>query len=495
MRRDDQSSDAAHVVSSNRAPVRRNCRDQSSARGTLAGDSAESSAKDRNEMQQEARPMSFREFYKHHYGFVQACVRHRGVQSADVEDVTQEVFSIAHRKGHALADPRGARRWLSTIARYCALNWNRQGRRADRKHRAVRECPGVVASPSAVAERLALQALIRRYLSTLNERQLQLWVLAEFYQLSANEIADVLDMNPHTVRSALVRARGQVRACVRRLEGVTSAAFTGLARQAFVPTQQEQDQAFAAIVPLLAGGPEARPSRVDEVADPFRQSVMVEAPAMSRPMSRRRRWWGAAAAAGVTALTWGSFSALDPDSPIAGTLAASTPASVQPAPAALPVRPVGAPEPSVATTSERSQPRAADVARLVRASANATASRPTTQVGDGQPGSRPPRRSPARPSPRPTEQALIDEALRAEASQDYARALELCRTHRQRYRNGQLAVIRAEIHVRVLCRQGQNARARRVGRSYQKHRATASAAEQALASPACVWVSLQRDAR
>src|SRR6185312_15456963 len=77
---------------------------------------------------EQARP-STRELFEAHAGFVLRLVRHLGVSPSDAEDVTQEVFMIAHGRLALLRNDANPRNWLFGIARRLSANHVRKSRR------------------------------------------------------------------------------------------------------------------------------------------------------------------------------------------------------------------------------------------------------------------------------------------------------------------------------------------------------------------------------
>ncbi|HTU63400.1 MAG TPA: sigma factor, partial [Polyangiales bacterium] len=70
----------------------------------------------------EGSRISTRQLFVAHAGFILRLVRHLGVPASDAEDITQEVFMIAHRRLATLQEDANARSWLYGIARRHAAN-------------------------------------------------------------------------------------------------------------------------------------------------------------------------------------------------------------------------------------------------------------------------------------------------------------------------------------------------------------------------------------
>lgn len=140
---------------------------------------------------------------------------------AEAEEIAQETFLRAHR---ALPEFRGEARlhtWLYGIASRLCLN-----RLASAERRVVRgddEALAAAASdePSAAArlERAERDAAVREAIGALPEERRIVVVLRDLEGLSYDEIAEVLGLEPGTVRSRLHRARLDLKAKLERFTG------------------------------------------------------------------------------------------------------------------------------------------------------------------------------------------------------------------------------------------------------------------------------------
>ncbi len=137
---------------------------------------------------------------------------------AEAEEIAQETFLRAHR---ALPEFRGDARlhtWLYAIASRLCLN-----RLASADRRLVRGDDEALAAasadePSAAArmERAELDAAVREAIAALPEERRIVVVLRDLEGLSYEEIGDVLELEPGTVRSRLHRARLDLKAKLER---------------------------------------------------------------------------------------------------------------------------------------------------------------------------------------------------------------------------------------------------------------------------------------
>ncbi|MBV9946285.1 MAG: RNA polymerase sigma factor [Myxococcales bacterium] len=169
-----------------------------------------------------ARARSFRTLYESHVDFVWRNLRRLGVHESDVEDRTQEVFVVAHRRFHEFEDRgHGPRAWLFQIVLRVASDARRHRRRhpedpdgGDATARASIEPP----QADAVARREALSQLDAA-LDTIEVGRRAVLVLHEIEEMTAPEIAQVLGIPLNTVYSRLRVARTELEHALARQGG------------------------------------------------------------------------------------------------------------------------------------------------------------------------------------------------------------------------------------------------------------------------------------
>lgn len=138
----------------------------------------------------------------------------------DAEDLVQEAFVQAYVKLAAFRGHCSFYTWLYRIALNLAYSnaRRRQVRKALEWTREVREdIPAdSAASPSERMERAEESERIRRALSALSEEHRALLVLRGVEGFDYQTIAEVMNLNPGTVRSRLHRARANFRENLHR---------------------------------------------------------------------------------------------------------------------------------------------------------------------------------------------------------------------------------------------------------------------------------------
>lgn len=161
----------------------------------------------------------FRALYDAQVAFVWRNLRRLGITESEVDDKTQEVFVIAHRRYSDFADRgHGPRAWLFQIVLRVASETRRHRRRhpedPDGGIAQERESvePGQAA---AIARREALDTLDRA-LSTIEVGRRTVLVLHEIEEMTAPEIAETLQIPVNTVYSRLRVARNELQAALER---------------------------------------------------------------------------------------------------------------------------------------------------------------------------------------------------------------------------------------------------------------------------------------
>jgi RNA polymerase sigma-70 factor (ECF subfamily) len=160
---------------------------------------------------------AFRALYDEHVAFVWRNLRRLGVSEADVDDKTQEVFVVAHRRFMSYEERgHGPRAWLFQIALRVASD----ARRHRRRH--PEQLDGGVAEErqsiepgqaNALARREALDRLDRA-LATIDVGRRAVLVMHEIEEMTAPEIAAALGIPLNTVYSRLRVARGELEAAL-----------------------------------------------------------------------------------------------------------------------------------------------------------------------------------------------------------------------------------------------------------------------------------------
>jgi len=170
--------------------------------------------------------------YEGHVDFVWRNLRRLGVSDSDVEDRTQEVFVIAHRRFDHFEDRgHGPRAWLFQIVLRVASDARRHRRRhPEDPDGGAAELRGWI-EPDQQTELVRREALSRldEALSMIDVQRRAVLVLHEIEEMTAPEIARSLDIPLNTVYSRLRVARGELEHALAGLERAEPATLHELA--------------------------------------------------------------------------------------------------------------------------------------------------------------------------------------------------------------------------------------------------------------------------
>lgn len=159
----------------------------------------------------QAAPWNFAAFYAAHAQTVARWAARLGGPSADVEDITQEVFLVANRRLSGFRGDSLVSTWLFGITSRIVAN--------DRRRRKLRQwwfrlAPNAGERAPVVSENALEQletrerrVLFHRALDRLSERQRRALVLFELEEMSVDDVAAHMRVRPGNVRVLVHRAR------------------------------------------------------------------------------------------------------------------------------------------------------------------------------------------------------------------------------------------------------------------------------------------------
>jgi RNA polymerase sigma-70 factor (ECF subfamily) len=161
----------------------------------------------------------FREIVRAHAPYVLRVLRSLGVGSADVPDVSQEVFLTVHRQLPLFEGRSALRTWIYGIALRVASDYRSK---AYRRRELPSEAPPEQVERTSPQSQLELREawrLIERLLAELDEDRRQVFVLYELEQLSMREVCEVVGCPLSTAYSRLNSARATVQAALAARAG------------------------------------------------------------------------------------------------------------------------------------------------------------------------------------------------------------------------------------------------------------------------------------
>jgi RNA polymerase sigma-70 factor (ECF subfamily) len=155
-----------------------------------------------------AARLEFRELYDTYFAFVWRAVANRGVPFSAMDDVTQEVFLVVHRKLDQFQGHSTVRTWLAGIVRrVVADHRKKRGNQATGQATLEDYALASTEDPIADLERRATVELVSALLEKMSEAQREVFILYELEQLTTREIAELTGTNENTVQTRLQAAR------------------------------------------------------------------------------------------------------------------------------------------------------------------------------------------------------------------------------------------------------------------------------------------------
>jgi len=163
---------------------------------------------------------AFRAMYDGHVDFVWRNLRRLGVGETDVDDKTQEVFVIAHRRFASFEERgHGPRAWLFQIVLRVASDARRHRRRhpIDPDGGIAQDRESIAPPQADALDRREQLHLLDRALATIEVGRRAVLLLHEIEEMTAPEIAEVMGIPLNTVYSRLRVARGELEDAVEEL--------------------------------------------------------------------------------------------------------------------------------------------------------------------------------------------------------------------------------------------------------------------------------------
>ncbi len=357
--------------------------------------------------------IDFAALYSRHLDFVWRNLRALGVQTAELDDATQDTFVVAYRRRDDFRPEASMQAWLYGIAKRVAFRQRRGGGRRARLVEAVAAEPRGQPSLEAVVEDHQAWTMALVFLDALPTAQREAYWLTEIEGLTAAQAGAALGVSSNTVSSRLRTARQSL----ARHGDVMRARDAGELRRALRghtgPSADQRRRAAAAL------------------------SVKLGALSKVAVLGGLGPWIGAAAAA--AAIAWGASSLRAPDE-----VARTVPAQ----PAAVVATPPGSAEPALEPAAAPSaEPRPVPQAPAVPPAVPSALPRPSART-----------RAPHDADLLAEEAALV-RAIKTSVSSDPTRALALVAQHGRRFPQGVLVHEACALRVQAACSLGRTAEA------------------------------------
>lgn len=159
-----------------------------------------------------------KELVDEHYRFIWRLLGRLGVPEADLDDATQEVFTVLTQRGDRQIKTGSERAFLFGVALKVAKS---QRRRMARRREAPVESAEIAdlsVSPELLADQRQARKILDRILEEMPTDMRVVFILFELDQFTTREIAKLTELAPGTVASRLRRARDWFQRRVAMLE-------------------------------------------------------------------------------------------------------------------------------------------------------------------------------------------------------------------------------------------------------------------------------------
>lgn len=154
-----------------------------------------------------AQPLDLTTLYEAHARQVWRTLARLGVPAANVEDAVHDVFLTAHQRLAEFGQRSSPSTWLIGIAVKVAANLRRKSKRQG----LLVIAPASSHGPDDELERRRKLFELERVLSQLPDEQREVVVLCDLEQLSAPEVAEVLEEKLNTIYSRLRLGRAALK--------------------------------------------------------------------------------------------------------------------------------------------------------------------------------------------------------------------------------------------------------------------------------------------
>jgi RNA polymerase sigma-70 factor (ECF subfamily) len=146
--------------------------------------------------------------FEQHFSMVWRSLRRLGVPEAALDDASQDVFLVLHRRWGDFQRQSSLRTWIYGILLRVAGDYTKRARRERARYSPeVPELESSVESPDHLYQQREAAIVLRLALAQLEDKERQMLVLIDLEERSVVEAADALGINLNTAYSRLRRAR------------------------------------------------------------------------------------------------------------------------------------------------------------------------------------------------------------------------------------------------------------------------------------------------
>lgn len=158
--------------------------------------------------------LSFDHVYETYFRFVWRVLRSYGMPAAFIEDATQDVFVVVHRRLAEFEGRSDIRTWLFRISRWVVTRERRRMRVKAPHDEIGDELPDPAATPYDLAVRSEAVETIERVLERMDDDKRMVFLLMDIEEMTAAQVAELLEVNVNTIYSRHRLARLQFRELV-----------------------------------------------------------------------------------------------------------------------------------------------------------------------------------------------------------------------------------------------------------------------------------------
>jgi len=152
-------------------------------------------------------PAEFDALYRAHVHFVWRSLRRLGVREASLDDATQDVFVVVHRRFHEFRPGSSERAWLFAIAQRVASDQRRWHRRKGNLVALHDDLATPADTPLETALSRESTDLVLAFLDQLDEPRRVALILSDLEEMTGREIQEALQVNMSTVYYRVASAR------------------------------------------------------------------------------------------------------------------------------------------------------------------------------------------------------------------------------------------------------------------------------------------------
>ncbi len=168
-----------------------------------------------------ASPPTLEQVYRANLDFVRRSLVRLGVSGAELDDATHDVFLVVARRLPEFEGRSKIQTWIFAIAMHVARGLRRDAARLGRKRDAIAQVEAQLHGPAGRRDPFGkgdAARTLHALLEVLDDDKRAVFIMSELEQMTAAEIATVLEIPQATVYSRLRLARQRLERAVARIE-------------------------------------------------------------------------------------------------------------------------------------------------------------------------------------------------------------------------------------------------------------------------------------